>query len=53
MVYPLQGQVTSGNTYCVLSAMTSKVVICQLRAKLLCTQLTMAYVAEMSCISCY
>ena len=27
--------------------------LCQLCAKLFCTQLTKAYVAETSCISCY
>ena len=27
--------------------------LCQLRTKLFCTQLTKAYVAETSCISCY
>ena len=31
----------------------SHVGLCQLHAKLFCMQLTKAYVAEMSCISCY
>ena len=34
-------------------AVAYQFIACQLRTKQFCTQLTEAYVAETSCISCY